>query len=451
VSEGRLWDLLMRQAGEAIVVTDLTHDRYVDASESFLELFALTRDQLVSFPATELLYMSPEEQREPLRAAVLGEEGSWHGTLTLSSLTGVSHVVDVSVTYDRQAALAIGLLRPIGERDEMARLWRTLMQKATDAVVVLDAKTDRYLWVSHSFEELTGFAAGELLGRTPVEVGIVEAAAYEQARQRRREQTALFADYVIGCRDGQRKVLSASFSVVDGMVVIVSRDVTADRQLEREKDDFISYASHELRTPIAQIVGSLQTIKHRPNLPAETRAQLEEVLEQSATRLHRLTEQLLDLDRVKTGAIEVVPERFELRDWLEELAGRAPGEARVDAPPELEVETDPRLLERVLMNLLTNAAKYGAPPISISGHRDGDVLSVAVADCGPGVAAEFRERMFDRFTRSERTAGDHQDGAGLGLAIAHTYANVLRGTLAHRDRHPVGTIFELRIPLRKPA
>ena len=222
------------------------------------------------------------------------------------------------------------------------------------------------------------------------------------------------------------------------------------RTLDEAKDEFISVASHELRTPIAVVHGIASTLQQRgPELPEEQVLELRAMLDSQTARLRDLAEALLDLSRVDSGAIRVKPERFRPRERIEELLPRiAPEQAgnfELDVAADFELETDSYVFERIISNLIVNAARYGAPPYSVSATR-GTWVRVHVEDRGEGVPPDFVPQLFQRFTRSDSSRERQKDGAGLGLAIAHDFALSLGGELSYEPATPSGARFTLRLP-----
>jgi signal transduction histidine kinase len=223
-------------------------------------------------------------------------------------------------------------------------------------------------------------------------------------------------------------------------------------QIQRE---FVALAAHELRTPATIVYGLAATLHERADeLQAETVVELRETLHQQADRMRRLVEQLLDLSRLETAAVEVAPRRIKLRPQIEGIVDAvAPGRpdaVAVDIPADLEATVDPTAVERVIGNLVVNALKHGEPPVRVSAqHRDRH-LRIAVEDEGAGVAEDFVPFLFDRFRRSDRTRALSSSGAGLGLAIARAYARAHGGDLFYTPNRPAGARFELVLP-RIPA
>ena len=218
------------------------------------------------------------------------------------------------------------------------------------------------------------------------------------------------------------------------------------------KASFIALAAHELRTPVTTIYGFAETLDRlAERLEPERLVELRRSLANEARRLVVLVEQLLDLSRLDANAIEIVPQRFNVRARVEELlplaaAGRAE-EVEVDVPAELETTVDPHAFDRIVSNLITNALRYGEAPVLVRAERSDRHFRIAVEDRGPGVPAEFESELFERFTRS-RASRERAGGTGLGLAIARSYALAHRGDLLYEPAEPRGARFQLVLPLQ---
>jgi signal transduction histidine kinase len=222
------------------------------------------------------------------------------------------------------------------------------------------------------------------------------------------------------------------------------------RRLDELKSRFVSIASHELRTPAAVIYGAAETLARRgDDLSREQLDQLKEALLENARWLRSLVEQLLDLSRVEAGAVRLDPRPLDVRSRVLSLArlvaGHREAEVEVEVPDGLTAVVDHEAFERILTNLLGNALTYGKPPIQVSAEQRDRHFRVAVEDRGRGVEPEFVPRLFERFTRSESTA-DERRGAGLGLAIARTYARAHDGDLLYEPARPTGARFLLVLP-----
>jgi signal transduction histidine kinase len=223
------------------------------------------------------------------------------------------------------------------------------------------------------------------------------------------------------------------------------------RTLDEAKSDFISIASHELRTPIAVVHGVASTLHLRGDeLDSDQVHELRQTLFEQTRRLAELAGQLLDLSRFEAGVVVPEPEQFLPRQRIEELLLRIVPEripdCRVEVDPRLELVTDPLAFERVVANLVTNALRYGEPPVVVRAETE-DGFRLVVEDHGKGIEPAFVPRLFDRFSRSD-SARRQAGGAGLGLSIAQSFAQTLGGALTYESGQPTGARFALELPRR---
>jgi signal transduction histidine kinase len=222
-------------------------------------------------------------------------------------------------------------------------------------------------------------------------------------------------------------------------------ELTASRARERR---FVADVSHELRTPLTALVGEADALRAgSEQLPADHR-RLVALLEQDVRRLRELVEELLELSRLDAADATAEVEHWdvEVGRLLQAIADRRLPTAEVRVPPELTVRTDRRRLERIVTNLLDNARIHaGATEVTVTAHLRGAVLEVEVADRGPGVDEADLERIFDRFTKADRSRGT--DGSGLGLSIVREHARVLGASVAARNRDGGGLVVHLQVPV----
>jgi K+-sensing histidine kinase KdpD len=216
------------------------------------------------------------------------------------------------------------------------------------------------------------------------------------------------------------------------------------RMLDRLKANFVAIASHELRTPAASVYGVLTTLARRDkDLSPDDREELLRTGVEQGERLRKLLEELLDLSRLDSGVIRVNAKPLVVRTTLEQIARDAVPAGtplRIDVAPDLAAVVDRLVLERVLSNLLTNATRYGEPPLLVVAEQRDQHLRIAVSDEGRGVPEEVQGRLFERFAR-----GDHAVGSGLGLAIARSYARAHGGDIVYAPQGR-GARFELVLP-----
>jgi signal transduction histidine kinase len=215
------------------------------------------------------------------------------------------------------------------------------------------------------------------------------------------------------------------------------------------KTNFIALAAHELRTPMTTIHGFVSTLHHLADrLDDVQRETVREALLQQTQRMARLVEQLLDLSRLDAEAIDITPERVDIREQVEEIVTTTAVDRsaiEIDVPDQAVAVVDRGVLERIVTNLVTNAFRYGEAPVKVHAEQTDHHLRLSVEDAGQGVPAEFVPDLFERFTRGEGTRAS-AIGTGLGLAIARSYARAHGGDLLYEDALPHGARFNLILP-----
>src|SRR6185436_7554841 len=219
---------------------------------------------------------------------------------------------------------------------------------------------------------------------------------------------------------------------------------------EELRSSLLSAVSHDLRTPLAVITGAATSlVQHGDRLSAAARADLLLSIVEDARRLERVLSNLLQLTRVETGlepATEWVPAEEVIGSALTRTEEIRRGLAlETDVPPDLLLRIDPVLFEQVLINLIENATKHGAPPFEIRARRRGGAVELEVADRGPGLPGGEPARLFDKFVRASAAPG-----AGLGLAVVRAIVQAHGGTVTAEDRPDGGAVFRVALPTPQP-
>jgi len=226
------------------------------------------------------------------------------------------------------------------------------------------------------------------------------------------------------------------------------------REIETEqlRSSLLSSVSHDLRTPLAVITGSTSTLLQKnPAIDEATRQDLLKTVLEEAERLNRLIRNLLDMTRLESGAVKVKKEWMPLEEAvggallrLESRLGNR--EVKVDLPGDLPlVPCDAVLIEQALINLIENAAKYSAKEIDISAKATTSILTVEVADRGPGIPPGEEERVFEKFHQADRQGS--REGVGLGLTICRAIIGAHGGTIWAANRDGGGAAFRFTLPL----
>ncbi|MBF5045950.1 GAF domain-containing sensor histidine kinase [Aggregicoccus sp. 17bor-14] len=223
----------------------------------------------------------------------------------------------------------------------------------------------------------------------------------------------------------------------------------------RARDEFLSIASHELKTPLTSLQLHLQSLRQGAAAPERLGAKVE-ALQRQSRRLAALTDQLLDLSRIRLGRLDLNLEWVDLAALAREVAARFAEEAErqggrvsVEAPGALVGSWDRLRLEQVLTNLLSNALKYGAgKPVRVRVREEAGAVQLAVEDRGIGIDAAAQARIFERFERA--VSARHFGGLGLGLYIVREIIEAHAGQVAVRSTPGEGATFTVTLP-RRPA
>jgi len=320
--------------------------------------------------------------------------------------------------------------------------------------------------VNQAAELLFGYAANELVGGSVKKLVLPkfheefdrlwrqllnsrESMAGVKVRNPRRDGIEIICEWTVTpLVNIQREVIA---------VIAQGRDVTAQLEAERMKKEFTSTLSHELRTPLTSIIGSLQLINSGVMGEVDNEiGELTMVAERNGQRLLDLINDILDIEKIESGKLNLAPEVMPVDELVREamVLNKAFGErfkvrfqSHGDAP-ERKVHADRKRLLQVMTNLLSNAAKFSpeGAVVDITTEDAGGAVRVAVHDRGSGIPEAFRTRIFGRFTQADSTATRQKGGTGLGLAICKRLVELMHGRIGFDDRPGGGTTFWFELP-----
>ena len=237
----------------------------------------------------------------------------------------------------------------------------------------------------------------------------------------------------------------------------LDRAIAAQGQAEeanRTKDEFLAVLGHELRNPLAPALTALELMRLRG---ATTMERERAVLERQISHMTRLVDDLLDVSRLTRGKVDLVLRRFELRaatdravDMARPLVERHGHTLDVAVPDRgLPLDADEDRIVQVMVNLLTNAAKYTPPGghITLTTQVVDRFVEIACTDSGPGIEAELLPRIFEPFAQGPRSLARQQGGLGLGLTLARKLTDLHGGDIRYEAVEPHGSRFIVRLPL----
>jgi two-component system CheB/CheR fusion protein len=228
-------------------------------------------------------------------------------------------------------------------------------------------------------------------------------------------------------------------------------DITRDKLAEREKDDFISIASHELKTPLTALKSTLQLLERMKEAPTAKLPALLEQANKSMNKVTTLVDELLNATRMAEGQLHLKKTRFNLYKAIEDccLHVTAGGKYRLvtEGDADIEIEADSERIQRVIVNFVNNAVKYApsSGEIIIRMERKPGNVKISVTDKGPGIAADKIPHLFDRFYRSDDNGGQYS-GLGLGLYISAEIVKKHGGQIGVDSEPGAGSSFWFTLP-----
>jgi signal transduction histidine kinase len=261
---------------------------------------------------------------------------------------------------------------------------------------------------------------------------------------------------------GDRILEAIRVTLPDGRSVLTLEDISERHAVARLKDQFVSTVSHELRTPLTSIRGSLALLGHGQRGSMDERSRkLLDMATSNAERLSLLIDDILDIEKLSSGATEYRVEHADLRQIVSQTVEQnrpfsAPyGVELADrsTPDLLPVFGDPVRIQQAITNLISNAVKFSPKggTVEVLAERRGKRVRVTVSDHGPGIPHEFRPHLFKRFSQA---GGKHQQGrsgTGLGLAITRTIIDRHGGDISFVSAIGEGTSFWFELPVSEES
>ncbi|MDP3712019.1 MAG: HAMP domain-containing sensor histidine kinase [Mycobacteriales bacterium] len=238
--------------------------------------------------------------------------------------------------------------------------------------------------------------------------------------------------------DYSRRVTATSRDEVGELAAVFNRMAADLGAVDAQRRRLVADVSHELRTPLTALQALLENLADGV---AEPDPQTLETAVAQTRRLGRLVQQLLDLSRLEAGEVPLHREQVVLRPFLDDVVREValqrdtPVTVSVE-PASLSVDADPERLHQVVVNLLDNACRHATSRVSVRAVSHESGLRLEVVDDGPGVAPEDRERVFERFTRTDSARAARDGGSGLGLSITRWLVELHGGSVTLTDGAP---------------
>ncbi|MDP7640140.1 MAG: ATP-binding protein, partial [Candidatus Hydrogenedentes bacterium] len=369
--------------------------------------------------------------------------------------------------FAAQAAVIVqnaGFLREVTREAEQLE---AIIGEASDGIAIVDS-LGRIITFNAAMETITGWPREEVIGRDCEELIRAPSSrpddalkgAFPLKQVLQTQQSVPYSESVLLHRDGRRVDVGASYSFVPSpwdespLAVAIVRDISAIKEVEGLKSDFVSLVSHELRTPLALIKGYIATLLSPDvDLDSGTELRFREGINEAADRLVLIVNNLLSASRIESGLFRPHLKEMELEPVVERLVSefQESGHGELDLRwrgKDFNIVADGEQIALVLSNLVGNAIKYAgedehlAIQITVDG-RENDI-AVTVRDRGIGIPNELRARVFEKFYRGPESVS--APGSGLGLYICQKVVEAHGGSLELNGGSEVGTQISFTLP-----
>lgn len=349
--------------------------------------------------------------------------------------------------------------------EEQHKQFRTAAENSFDHMVVTDPD-GRIEYANHSAELATGYALKEMIGKTPsLWGGLMPKAFYENLWDVIKVQKLPFVGEIRNKRkSGEEYQAELHISPVfddKGEIahfVGIERDITKMRELDATRLEFVTLASHQLRTPLSTLNWYSEVLLSGDigELSPEQEMYTKEIYKASQ-RMVNLVNDLLNLSRIDLGKVAVQSTDVNVVEILDQTIGDQKAfileknlKLELDIPSVLKIKSDEQLLLNVMSNLISNAVKYTPQDgkISINLSKKADKLHFSITDSGYGIPKADQFKIFTKFFRAENTKKHSSDGTGLGLYICKAFIENAGGKIKFDSKEMQGTTFSFELPLK---
>lgn len=382
-------------------------------------------------------------------AVEIAEERGRHWGLALSLL-----LTRVLPAIDRLTdALARGYWAAVlGREEELRERMESLLEQASDGIYEIDLD-GRISYSNLSFAAIVG-RAREQLENMPLSEALLAAHGSLEALMSEPSGETDQAEFEIVRHDGVRRLVAVttiprrSERMIVGFQGIV-RDITAERELERAKNDFLALITHDLRQPLSTVLGYGVTLEaYADELSADRLRRIGSAIHRQAERVSRLADDLYDMSRLESQSLALNLRPVNVAAAVEACLAsvESPVEVKQCVPPDLYLVADVRRLEQVLANLIENALVHGMPPVTVAAADEGDWVCVTVTDEGVGVPDALVATLFSSLHTLSRDDRNRQAGTGLGLFLVKGLVEAMGGRVAYERAPQGGSAFRAWLP-----
>jgi two-component system, OmpR family, sensor histidine kinase VicK len=464
---------IVESSDDAIIGKDL-NGVITSWNRAATRLYGYEAQEMIGQPVLRLIPAELEHEEDMiLRTIRSGQRVDHHETVRLHKDGSPREVsITVSPIRDRRGEVigAAKVAREIGARrraETAAAILAAIVQSSDDAIISKDLKGTVTSW-NAAAERLYGYSAEDMIGNSILQV-IPPALHAEEENLLTRifsgEQVHHFETQRLH-KDGHLIDVQITVSPVrdtGGRIVgasKIARDVGQQKQAQRRKDEFLAILAHELRNPLAPVRNAVSVLRTRGHDPQHRQKALD-IAERQLAHMARLLDDLLDVARLSTGHVELQRRLHPLGDLIAPAveAARPLMERKQhqfvvkEAPEPLWVDADGVRISQVLLNLLSNAAKYTRTGgrVELEAHGDGECASIAIRDNGIGFEPEAGRHLYQLFSQGNAPPDMASGGLGIGLALVKEFVERHGGTVKAASAGPGrGSTFTIRLPLVSP-
>jgi two-component system, NtrC family, sensor histidine kinase KinB len=357
------------------------------------------------------------------------------------------------------AGTAISHAQLFAETQAARRRYAGLFEDSIDPILLTDLSgiiSDANL----NATTFLGRERGELLGTSMIDVHQIHDRVWTQALSALEPGETLAYDSLATHKDGQRRPIEVHVKRIDierqPILQWILRDISERLALEELRSDLTSMIFHDLRSPLGNVISSLEVLSSSVDTQDQTVAPILAIALRSSHRLSRLIDSLLDLGQLEAGKAVLQKNKAAIgdlaRDALQEVLPLAEAKGHhlnydqaINDLPTVEMDTD--MIRRVVINLLENAVKYTRTggTISIGGWTDDGQIVISIADNGPGIDDRDQDTIFNKFARIHHEG--RPKGLGLGLAFCRMAVEAHGGSIWVESRLGEGSTFSFSLPL----
>lgn len=363
------------------------------------------------------------------------------------------------IPEETQTSITLPPNQPVDSSEQEKLEYETILANIGEGLVVIN-KYGKIITFNKAAQALLGYTKEEALGKNFADIVKID---FENSIEVKKETIGHQSSLHFIRKDGTKfpaSITTSSYVHGDNILgtITLFRDVTAEKNNDKIKNEFISLASHQLRTPLSAIKWYSKMLANGDAgklLPEQQ--EYADSIYTSTERMIALVNSLLNITRIESGRIMVVPEPTDLKKMVTEIIEEVKIRY-VDKKQKINISidesipvinVDPHLIRQVYVNLLTNAAKYtpenGEITITLS-KNEKDVIS-EVKDNGYGIPEADQDKIFGKFYRGQNMINGSNDGTGLGLYLVRAIIQLSQGKIWFKSQEGKGTSFWLTLPL----